>query len=154
MPIVVSRFVPLAQRFFPPVVTGTVVTLIGLSLIGVGFDAFAGGAVTTSVSDQPVSGPRYLSFLQGGLLADGVGCAVTSTFGVLPKTSYEQNVAVITLTRVASRQIGMVVALMQQRPHGRDDHGGASQQDPSPRRARRRCRDRHLGRARGLSRRR
>lgn len=213
VPMIVSRTFGVAQRFFPPVVTGSVVTLVGLSLISVGFNAFAGGlgasdfgspsnlalglftmmvivilnargrglfatasiaiglsagylvaaalgrldlsalssaawmhmpvpfryplrfdlarvlpwilaylvvsieclgslTATASVSGEPVSGPTYVSRMQGGLLADGLGCAVTSTFGALPKTSFSQNVAVISLTRVASRQVGMIVGLM------------------------------------------
>ncbi len=43
VPIVMSRFIPLARRVFPPVVTGSVVMLIGVSLIRVGFAEMAGG---------------------------------------------------------------------------------------------------------------
>ncbi len=37
-------FIKPLRRFFPPVVTGTVVLAIGLSLIGVGVNSFAGGS--------------------------------------------------------------------------------------------------------------
>ncbi len=40
----ISRFIKQAQKLFPPIVTGSVVTLIGLSLIEVGMQDFAGGA--------------------------------------------------------------------------------------------------------------
>lgn len=40
----VSRFIRQARRLFPPVVMGTVITLIGMSLIPVGFSEMAGGA--------------------------------------------------------------------------------------------------------------
>ena len=43
--IIGSFFMPLIRKFFPPIVTGTVVTLIGLSLIPVAVDWFAGGQV-------------------------------------------------------------------------------------------------------------
>lgn len=43
--IIGSFFMPIIRKFFPPVVTGTVVTLIGLSLIPVAVDWFAGGQV-------------------------------------------------------------------------------------------------------------
>lgn len=43
--IIGSFFMPMIRRFFPPIVTGTVVTLIGLSLIPVAVDWFAGGQV-------------------------------------------------------------------------------------------------------------
>ena len=42
--MVVSRFMGVARRLFPPVVTGSVVMLIGLSLIRVGMTDLAGGA--------------------------------------------------------------------------------------------------------------
>lgn len=41
--IIGSFFMPQIRKLFPPVVTGTVVTMIGLSLIPVGIDWFAGG---------------------------------------------------------------------------------------------------------------
>jgi len=41
--IVLSRFIKPLMKFFPPVVTGTVVTLIGLTLVPVSIDWAAGG---------------------------------------------------------------------------------------------------------------
>lgn len=41
--IIISRFLKPLMRFFPPVVTGTVVTLIGLTLLPVSMDWAAGG---------------------------------------------------------------------------------------------------------------
>lgn len=41
--IIGSFFMPSIRKLFPPVVTGTVVTMIGLSLIPVAVDWFAGG---------------------------------------------------------------------------------------------------------------
>lgn len=43
--IVGSFFMPQIRKLFPPVVTGTVVTMIGLSLVPVAVDWFAGGQV-------------------------------------------------------------------------------------------------------------
>ena len=43
--IVGSFFMPMIRKLFPPIVTGTVVTLIGLSLIPVAVDWIAGGQV-------------------------------------------------------------------------------------------------------------
>ncbi len=42
--MIISRFVKQARKLFPPIVSGTVVTLIGLSLIEVGIRDFGGGA--------------------------------------------------------------------------------------------------------------
>jgi len=41
--MILSRFIPLLRRLFPPVVTGSVVMLIGISLIRVGMTDIAGG---------------------------------------------------------------------------------------------------------------
>ncbi len=43
--IIGSFFMPQIRKLFPPVVTGTVVSMIGLSLLPVGLDWFAGGQV-------------------------------------------------------------------------------------------------------------
>jgi len=41
--MIFSRFIPVARRLFPPVVTGAVVMLIGINLIAVGMTDLAGG---------------------------------------------------------------------------------------------------------------
>lgn len=41
--MILSRFIKPLMKFFPPVVTGTVVTLIGLTLVPVSMDWCAGG---------------------------------------------------------------------------------------------------------------
>ncbi len=41
--MILSRFIGFARRLFPPIVTGSVVLLIGMSLIRVGFTDMAGG---------------------------------------------------------------------------------------------------------------
>ncbi len=43
--IIGSFFMPQIRKLFPPVVTGTVVSMIGLSLLPVGIDWFAGGQI-------------------------------------------------------------------------------------------------------------
>lgn len=43
IPMILSRFIKPLMKFFPPVVTGTVITLIGLTLIPVSMDWCAGG---------------------------------------------------------------------------------------------------------------
>lgn len=43
IPIILSRFLHLTQKIFTPLVTGTTVTLIGLTLIKVGMNYMAGG---------------------------------------------------------------------------------------------------------------
>ena len=41
--------------------------------------------------------------LQGGVLADGLGSVIASLFGVLPNTSFSQNVGLVSVTKVVNR---------------------------------------------------
>lgn len=41
--------------------------------------------------------------LSGGVICDGVGSAVASVFGVLPNTSFSQNVGLITMTKIVNK---------------------------------------------------
>ncbi|MGL4800069.1 MAG: uracil-xanthine permease family protein [Cellulosilyticaceae bacterium] len=41
--------------------------------------------------------------LAGSVLADGVGSAIASAFGVLPNTSFSQNVGLVSMTKVVNR---------------------------------------------------
>lgn len=49
--------------------------------------------------------------LQGGVLADGVGSMIASLFGVLPNTSFSQNVGLISVTKVVNRFVIMTGAI-------------------------------------------
>lgn len=49
--------------------------------------------------------------LQGGVLADGFGSLIASLFGVLPNTSFSQNVGLVTVTKVVNRFVIMIGAL-------------------------------------------
>src|SRR5699024_9181690 len=55
--IILSQFMSKVMQFFPPVVTGSVVTIIGVSLIPVAMDNAAGGA------DNPEFGSMSSFFL-------------------------------------------------------------------------------------------
>lgn len=41
--------------------------------------------------------------LSGGVICDGVGSAIASVFGVLPNTSFSQNVGLITMTKIVNK---------------------------------------------------
>ena len=211
--MIISRFIKQAKILFPPLVTGTVVTLIGLTLIEAGMQDFAGGAgaadfgsprnlllglfvltviiicsrfgsglikigaiaiglisgyivaiplgmvdfapildagwftvprplhfgldfdlahllpwmiafVVTSIesigdltaiaetSGEPVRGELHQERLSRGLLAEAIGSAVSAIFGVMPNTTFSQNIGVIQITKVGSRAVGYVVALL------------------------------------------
>ena len=43
--------------------------------------------------------------ISGGVMADGLGSLVSSIFGVLPNTSFGQNVGIIAMTKVINRNI-------------------------------------------------
>lgn len=43
--------------------------------------------------------------ISGGVMADGLGSVVSSIFGVLPNTSFGQNVGIIAMTKVINRNI-------------------------------------------------
>lgn len=49
--------------------------------------------------------------LQGGVLADGLGSFVAALFGVLPNTSFSQNVGLVAVTKVVNRFVIMTGAV-------------------------------------------
>lgn len=49
--------------------------------------------------------------LQGSVLADGLGSVVASCFGVLPNTSFSQNVGLVAVTKVVNRFVIMTGAV-------------------------------------------
>lgn len=67
---------------------------------------------TSAVSRQPVSGPVWLARIKGGVLANGFGSLLAGFFNSFPSSVFSQNNGVIQLTGVASRYIGMWVAVM------------------------------------------
>ncbi|NLG34882.1 MAG: purine/pyrimidine permease [Lentisphaerae bacterium] len=66
---------------------------------------------TSMVSGEPTEGTLYERRLSGGILADGLNSMMASMFGAFPTTSFSQNNGVIQLTGVASRRVGMWIAL-------------------------------------------
>lgn len=206
--ILLGFFIKPLKKFFPPIVTGTVVIAIGLSLIPTGIKFFAGGIGAsdfgsmsnlllglfvmiviiffkqftkgfTSVSAiligiiagyvvamfmgkvdfSGVAAASWVSFpqpfafplefridviipmvimyiatavetvgdvsgitmgglgreatdkeLSGAVLADGVGSAIAACFGVLPNTSFSQNVGLVSMTKVVNRYAVMTGA--------------------------------------------
>jgi xanthine permease XanP len=66
---------------------------------------------TSMVSGEPTEGRVYERRLSGGILADGLNSMMATMFGAFPTTSFSQNNGVIQLTGVASRRVGMWIAL-------------------------------------------
>lgn len=69
IPIMLSRFLHLTRQIFTPLVTGTAVTLIGLTLIKVGMNYMAGGAKALAISEQNPESPLAYGSLQNWALA-------------------------------------------------------------------------------------
>lgn len=66
---------------------------------------------TSLVSNQPISGPVYVNRLRGGVMADGFNTSLASVLGTFPNTTFSQNNAVIRITGIASRQVGIILAI-------------------------------------------
>ncbi len=49
--------------------------------------------------------------LSGGVIADGVGSFIAAIFGVLPNTSFSQNVGLVTVTKIVNRYVIMTGAI-------------------------------------------
>ena len=67
---------------------------------------------TSSVSQRPVEGAEYGQRLRGGIVADGLNTVLASLFGSFPNTTFSQNNAVIRITGVASRHVGLVLSIL------------------------------------------
>jgi xanthine permease XanP len=64
---------------------------------------------TSTLTDQPITGPAYFRRLRGGVMADGVSSMLAALFNSFPSTTFAQNNGIIQLTGVGSRYIGMFV---------------------------------------------
>lgn len=66
---------------------------------------------TAMLSRQPLQGAGYWTRIRGGVMADGANTMLAAVFGTFPNTTFSQNNGVIQLTGVASRFVGLLVAL-------------------------------------------
>jgi xanthine permease XanP len=64
------------------------------------------------ISGQPVSGPLYMQRIKGGILADGINSGIAAIFNTFPNTTFSQNNGVIQMTGVASRHVGLYIAVI------------------------------------------
>jgi uracil-xanthine permease len=65
---------------------------------------------TSIVSEQSIKGSTYVRRLRGGVMADGLNTVIASCLGAFPNTTFSQNNAVIRITRIASRRVGIALA--------------------------------------------
>ena len=66
---------------------------------------------TSMLSGQPVEGDAYMERIKGGVLGDGINSAIAAIFNTFPNTTFSQNNGVIQMTGVASRYVGMYLAV-------------------------------------------
>lgn len=73
-------------------------------------EAFGDLTATAMLSGEPVRGPAYWIRIKGGVLADGFNSVLAAVLGTFPNTTFGQTNAVIQLTGVASRYVGLIVS--------------------------------------------
>lgn len=87
--------------------------------IGAIIGAFSGflGSIVESIGDYAATAAACnvdykVKHMSRGIFAEGLGCLVASIFGGIPVTSYTQNVGVITTTKIASRYVVRISAVI------------------------------------------
>ncbi|XID75407.1 uracil-xanthine permease family protein [Alkanindiges sp. WGS2144] len=67
---------------------------------------------TSQLSRQPVEGPVWMKRIKGGVLVNGANSLLAGIFNTFPSSVFAQNNGIIQLTGVASRYVGMWIALI------------------------------------------
>ena len=75
-------------------------------------EAIGDVTATSKVSKQPVEGPLWMQRIKGGVLVNGVNSLLAGVFNTFPSSVFAQNNGVIQLTGIASRHIGVWIALV------------------------------------------
>ena len=74
-------------------------------------EAIGDVTATSKVSRQPVEGPLWMARIKGGVLVNGANSLLAGVFNTFPSSIFAQNNGVIQLTGIASRHVGMWIAL-------------------------------------------
>jgi xanthine permease XanP len=74
-------------------------------------EAIGDVTATSKVSRQPVEGPLWMQRIKGGVLVNGANSLLAGIFNTFPSSIFAQNNGVIQLTGIASRYVGMWIAL-------------------------------------------
>ncbi|WP_020655905.1 nucleobase:cation symporter-2 family protein [Massilia niastensis] len=74
-------------------------------------EAIGDVTATSKVSRQPVEGPLWMQRIKGGVLVNGANSLLAGIFNTFPSSIFAQNNGVIQLTGIASRHVGMWIAL-------------------------------------------
>lgn len=67
---------------------------------------------TSKISNQPVDGPQWMERIKGGVLVNGANSFLAGIFNTFPSSVFAQNNGVIQLTGVASRYVGIWIAIL------------------------------------------
>ncbi|WP_343682521.1 uracil-xanthine permease family protein [Acinetobacter baylyi] len=67
---------------------------------------------TSKLSNQPVDGPVWMKRIKGGVLVNGANSFLAGLFNTFPSSVFAQNNGVIQLTGVASRYVGIWIAVL------------------------------------------
>lgn len=106
-PIFLIEFLPFALHF-----DGLVFLLLAPIFLVSTIESIGDLTATSMLSGRSVSGPDYWLRLRGGVMADGFNTLLAGLFGTFPNTTFSQNNGVIRLTGVASRFVGLLLAVL------------------------------------------
>ncbi|WP_212515316.1 uracil-xanthine permease family protein [Acinetobacter soli] len=67
---------------------------------------------TSKISNQAVNGPQWMQRIKGGVLVNGANSLLAGLFNTFPSSVFAQNNGVIQLTGVASRHVGIWIAVL------------------------------------------
>nr|WP_236712085.1 nucleobase:cation symporter-2 family protein [Pseudomonas sp. EpS/L25] len=67
---------------------------------------------TSKVSREPVEGPLWMQRIKGGVLVNGANSLLAGLFNTFPSSVFAQNNGVIQLTGIASRHVGLWIAVI------------------------------------------
>ena len=74
-------------------------------------EAIGDVTATSKVSREPVEGPVWMRRIKGGVLVNGANSLLAGLLNTFPSSIFAQNNGVIQLTGIASRHVGMWIAL-------------------------------------------
>jgi xanthine permease XanP len=106
-PVFLIEFLPFALHFDGMVF----LLLMPIFLVSI-IESIGDLTATSLLSGLSVSGPGYWLRLRGGVMADGFNTLLAALFGTFPNTTFSQNNGVIRLTGVASRFVGLLLAVL------------------------------------------
>jgi len=75
-------------------------------------EAIGDVTATSKISNQPVDGPVWMERIKGGVLVNGANSFLAGIFNTFPSSVFAQNNGVIQLTGVASRYVGIWIAIL------------------------------------------